>query len=88
VNETPSLYLRFQGTHTDVFTVTLMEGDNKLAGPVNVIRSQDTKRMVTLCCGLVPDKFDGSYADGKEIAYSLAVIDRHRAYDWLTSLQQ
>jgi hypothetical protein len=40
--------------------------------------------MVTLCCGLVPDKFDGTYADGKEIAYSLAVTNKELAHAWLT----
>jgi hypothetical protein len=65
VNETPTVYLLFQATHTDVFTVTLMEGDNKLAGPVNVFRGQETKRMVTLCCGTVPFKFNQG-GDGKK----------------------
>jgi hypothetical protein len=86
MNERPIVYLRFHGTHTDVFTVTLMEDGNKLAGPRTALRGPETRQAVTLSCGLVPEKFDKAYEGGKEIGYSLLVRDRKLAHDWVASL--
>jgi hypothetical protein len=78
-------YLRFQGMHTDVFTVTLMEGDTVLAGPVNVRRGHGTNKLVVLCCDAPPVKFDQQYADGKETGHCLVVRNRDLAHSWLTA---
>jgi hypothetical protein len=85
-------HIRFEGTHTDVFTLTLMKGDHVLFGPAVVAKSafrdNRTRNLLLFSCGASPTKFGESFANGKEIGYNLVVVDEKVARDWFQGMAE